>query len=502
MSLDAIERMRLERLETLTTPKLSKYAPHHPTPPQAVFLLLDCREAMYGGAAGGGKSDALLMAALQYVDVPGYAALLLRNTYADLTKAGALISRAEEWLRGSDARWGGATHTWHFPSGAKVEFGYLETEKDKFNYKSAEYQFIGFDELTQFTETQYLFLFSRLRRLKGAAVPLRVRSASNPGGPGHEWVKNRFLTRGRIEGRIFVPAKLTDNPYLDQIEYRTSLQELDPVTRAQLLNGDWAVTAAGAVFSRAWFKTFREPPRMKSIIQSWDTAFKEGEENDYSVCSTWGEADNGYYLLDLWRQRVPYGDLKRQAIALEAKWKPEIVLIEDKASGQSLIQELQRDTAIPLRAVKVDRDKLSRAHAVSGLVESGRVFLPEATQWLSDWLDEVTAFPNAAHDDQVDSLTQALGYFRASSGIRDFYRQRAETEMKVGSAADRQDDATAPEASDDGWDADEMSRAYDEIQNELNGGSRNCPKCNLALGATTTINSDGKKYHPECVRGW
>jgi predicted phage terminase large subunit-like protein len=422
MNRNAIDQAWLDRLERLTTPRLTRYIAHRPTPPQTAFLLLECREAMYGGAAGGGKSDALLMAALQYVDVPDYAALLLRKSYSHLSLPAALIPRAAEWLAGTDAKWNGAEHVWRFPFGASLSFGYLDTEADKYRYQSAEYQFIGFDELTQFSESQYTYMFSRLRRLKGSSVPLRMLGASNPGGYGHEWVKQRFITRRCEGGRIFIPAKLNDNPYLDQDEYRTALGELDSITRAQLLNGDWAIASGQSVFKRSWFPTFRECPKPNRIILSWDTAFKEGEETDYSVCQVWAEADAGFYLRDLWRGRVEYPELKRQAVALDAKWNPELVLIEDKASGQSLIQELRRDTKMPLRAIKVDRDKKSRAHAVTGLIEAGRVYLPERAPWVADFLDEVCAFDQGSHDDQVDSMTQALNYLRHNRNrLLDFY---------------------------------------------------------------------------------
>lgn len=214
---------------------------HRPTAKQAAFLLLACREALYGGAAGGGKSDALLLAALQYVDVPGYAALLLRRSLTDLNLPGALLDRTHEWLRGTTARWSANDKTYHFPSGATLSFGYLEREADKYRYQSSEFQFIGFDELTQFQESEYTYLISRLRRPLGMCVPLRMRSASNPGGIGHDWVRHRFVDAPSHQSgdRVFIPARLSDNPFLDQDHYRRGLESLDALTRSQLLDGTW-----------------------------------------------------------------------------------------------------------------------------------------------------------------------------------------------------------------------------------------------------------------------
>lgn len=228
-------------LELYLTPRTTPYMRQEPTPQQAAYLLLNSREALYGGAAGGGKSSALLLAALQYVDVPDYNAILFRKTYADLARPGAIMDRAHEWLTPTDARWNGETHTWRFPSGATLSFGYLQGYADVYAYQGSDFAFIGFDELTQHEERCYRYLFSRLRKAADSKVPVRMRSTSNPGGIGHEWVFKRFFLEGRAKGRHFVPAKLEDNPHLDRDAYEASLEELDPVTRAQLRHGDWSV---------------------------------------------------------------------------------------------------------------------------------------------------------------------------------------------------------------------------------------------------------------------
>lgn len=170
----------------------------------------------------------------------------------------------------------------------------------------------------------------------------------------------------------------------------------------------------GDIFKREWWRYYREAPDFRQIVQSWDTGFKKETANDFSVCTTWGVGEKGFYLLDRWKEKVEYPQLKRAAASQDAKWRPRVVLIEDKASGQSLIQELTQDTTIPVRKVPVGKydDKISRAHAVTPTIEAGRVFLPEDAPWLSDYLDEMALFPNGEHDDDVDSTTQALNYFR------------------------------------------------------------------------------------------
>ena len=153
-------------------------------------------------------------------------------------------------------------------------------------------------------------------------------------------------------------------------------------------------------------------PEFSQIVQSWDTAFKKGADNSFSVCGTWGLTENGYYLLSVWRGRVEFPELRRVLIAQAEEWKPNAILVEDRASGQSLLQELKSATTLPVLPVKADSDKLSRAQAVTAIVEAGKVYLPEQASWLNEYIDEMASFPMGLYDDQVDSTTQALNYFR------------------------------------------------------------------------------------------
>ena len=170
--------------------------------------------------------------------------------------------------------------------------------------------------------------------------------------------------------------------------------------------------AEGTTFKRAWFAYYRERPAFKRIVQSWDTAYKTGAEHDFSACTTWGVTQNAFYLLSYWRGRVEFPELKKRMMWLASEYAPTQILIEDRASGQSLIQELKAETLLPIIAVRVDSDKISRAEAVTALFEAGRVFVPESAPWLLDYVDEMAAFPKGVHDDAVDSTTQALNYLR------------------------------------------------------------------------------------------
>lgn len=172
----------------------------------------------------------------------------------------------------------------------------------------------------------------------------------------------------------------------------------------------------GGIFKESWLSQRFRLPRdnngkiklsdFRERYQSWDTAFKEGEENDYSTCTSWGLKDNGIYLLHLWRGRVDFPTLEQKFIELGAHFNANQILIEDKASGQSLVQAARKRTRLPVKAVKIDRDKTARAHAVTGYFEGMRVFLPEDDPLLIDYIDELITFPAAAHDDFVDSTTQ------------------------------------------------------------------------------------------------
>jgi predicted phage terminase large subunit-like protein len=393
-----------------------EYIPHTPTAKQAAFLLSRKLEILYGGAAGGGKSDALLMAALQYAHVPGYNAILFRRTFADLSLPEALIPRSKEWMGGTSAKW--RHPSWTFPSGATLTFAYLEYDKHVYKYQSAAFQFIGFDELTQFTEWQFRYMFSRLRRLEGMLVPLRMRGATNPGGVGHEWVKQRFLKQLHSD-RLFIPARLEDNPYLDRDAYIKSLMHLDPVTRAQLLSGDWDAVTEGAKFNREWFdRNFIEQrPKRLRLVRYWDLAATPKQpttDPDWTVGLLLGMDPSGLvYVCNVRRFRL--SEARTEAIVKRTAKEDGIrvpIYIEQEpgSAGKMLIGNWRRKV---LQGYSVHGDpptgsKVERANPISSRAEQGEVYIVNDGSWnVGAFMDELVGFPFVAHDDQVDALTGA-----------------------------------------------------------------------------------------------
>ncbi len=246
-----------------------------PQPKQIEFMSRPEDEALYGGSAGGGKSDALVMEATRQVNVPHYKALILRKTYPQLTE---LIDKSLRYYSAAfpGARYNASEHTWRFSSGAKITFGSMQHSKDKLNYQGKAYDFIAFDELTHFTYDEYIYLSSR-NRPNGPGTRCYIRATANPGGVGHGWVKDRFITSGKpmttiwekvqvarpdgnletkYRSRIFVPSSVFDNKILldNDPDYLIRLASMPEAERRALLYGDWDS------YSGQFFAEWRDSP--------------------------------------------------------------------------------------------------------------------------------------------------------------------------------------------------------------------------------------------------
>lgn len=218
----------------------------------------------------------------------------------------------------------------------------------------------------------------------------------------------------RNEGEALWPERYPREYLLQQMEYSPST--------FQALYQQRPSAVAGSIFLMEWWDYYKELPNFEFIVQSWDTAFKKHQENDRSVCTTWGITKTSYFLIDCWFGRLEFPLLKKMVVSLSDKYKPHLILFEDAASGQSLIQELQNETRLPIKPVRPLIDKIARAHAVTPIIEAKKVLLPERVNWLCDFLNEMSIFPNGTHDDIVDTVTQFLNFVRNDYIVPSFRR--------------------------------------------------------------------------------
>jgi predicted phage terminase large subunit-like protein len=165
-----------------------------------------------------------------------------------------------------------------------------------------------------------------------------------------------------------------------------------------------------------WFGRYEHAPDGK-IVQSWDTAIRAGGNNDFTVCTSWCMASKGYYLLDVFAKKMDQLDTKHHIGHLASVWRPDAILLESKAGGDLLVQELVHNTRLPILSIQPASDKISRFAAVTALIEAGRVWLPKNASWLVDYEAEILGFPNAPHDDAVDSTSQFLNWVRGRRQI-------------------------------------------------------------------------------------
>lgn len=318
-----------------------------PQPKQKIFMSRPEDEALYGGAAGGGKSDALVIEALRQVHIPHYKAIILRKTFPQLTE---LIEKSLGYYKAvfPKAKYNDSKHVWTFPSGAKIYFGSMQHTKDKHNYQGKAYDFVAFDELTHFTFEEYNYLFSR-NRPNGPGTRCYIRATANPGGVGHGWVKQRFITAaepmstiweehsvnmpdGSVKkfrkSRIFVPSSVFDNKKLIENDpgYLGRLAELPKAERDALLYGDWN-SFSGQVFSE-WVNDDKHYDDRKNthvispfrVPSEWKIyrGFDWGYAKPFSV---------GWYAVDynkrIYRIRELYGCTETPDEGV--KWEPALI---------------------------------------------------------------------------------------------------------------------------------------------------------------------------------
>lgn len=229
--------------------------------------------------------------------------------------------------------------------------------------------------------------------------------------PAYNDTQEDMVFEHRYGKKVFKPGELL---HPDRLSQKFLVSE-----KANILSSEFAgqylqrpAPKDGTIFKAAWLKKTWGTDRLPYLlrVQSWDTAAKATELNDPSACTTWGLHSEGFDLLNVFNERLLYPDLKAKVKTMAKDWKADIILIEDKSSGQSLIQDIRMTTTLPIKAITPLGDKVVRAYACAAQFENGRIFLPESAYWKEEFTTQLLRFPNVKHDDIVDSVSQFLGY--------------------------------------------------------------------------------------------
>lgn len=423
--------------------------------PQEQFLKCDADVSFYGGAAGGGKSFALLLEPLYDVHNPEFGGVIFRRTTKQVTAEGGLWDTATDLYSMIGAKPNNADLFFRFPSGAKVTFSHLEHEKNRLDWQGSQIPFIGFDEITHFTWKQFIYMLSRNRSVSGARS--RIRGTLNP-DPDHwarrfvDWwidkdgfaikeksgVLRYFIVRGDdiIWGETkeeirkkypdsipksftFIASSLSDNKILMQADpnYLANLQALPRVERAQLLDGNWNVRAtSGSYFKRSDVEIIEAAPVLRKVVRAWDQAGtdkKDASDPDWTAGVKMGRCKEGFFYVlgvERFQEDSAVVDGKIKNIATQDGESVFIRLAQDpgqagKAQARSQTKSLAGYT---VRAKRVTGSKEVRAKPFAAQWQAGNVKVLRG-DWNEDFFRELENFPDPkTHDDQVDAASDAF----------------------------------------------------------------------------------------------
>jgi predicted phage terminase large subunit-like protein len=432
--------------------------------PQERFLKSAADITIYGGAAGGGKSYGLLLEPLRHINNSQFGGVIFRRTLADVKKEGSLWDTSLPLYGTCSARPRQDNLSWKFPSGAKITFAGLDHETSVLDWQGSQLAFIGFDELTHFSRSQFFYMLSRNRSTCG--IRPYVRCTTNP--DADSWVAEliawwvdqhtgsaitersgvlRWFARINDEIRwadncdgltsshpecepkslTFIPARLEDNRILMAADpgYRANLMALPHVERERLLGGNWKVRpSAGLYFQRRWCKVIDILPQGIRYVRGWDlaaTAKTESNDPDWTACTKIGRMPDGRFVVaHHLRIRGTPMEVERSLVNLASAdgRMVRIAIPEDPGqAGKSQAQQLVRLLAgYDVRTKRASGDKATRFGAFSAQAEAGNVDILRG-EWNESWFTALEAFPESAHDDDVDSTSEAFNLLTAEQVI-------------------------------------------------------------------------------------
>ena len=439
--------------------------------PQTQFVACQADIAIYGGAAGGGKSFGLLLDPLRHHDNPAFGGVIFRKTNVQVRNEGGLWDESMKLYPLFGARPRESVLNWNFPLGMSMSFANLELEKDVLNFQGAQIPWIGFDELTHFSESQFFYMLSRNRSTSG--VRPRIRATCNP--DPDSWVKTfirwwlddegRYADQAkagilrwfiRINDKIvwadhkealhaiyghgpeiqpksvtFIPSKLEDNKILMEKDpaYMGNLLALNRVDRARLKDGDWlARVSAGSLFKREWFKVVDAVPSgWIQAARMWDRAATKPHEGNKDPDWTRGlklykYADGTFCVVDLTSTRDTPGQVEWLIKTVAGNDTRQVTVISQQDPGSAGVLEAENFTKMLVgyyvKTFTTSKDKVTRAKPVSAQCEAGNIKVLRAG-WNDDFFAELENFPDGAHDDIVDVLSGAFNELSGGLSLAD-----------------------------------------------------------------------------------
>jgi predicted phage terminase large subunit-like protein len=424
--------------------------------PQTAILSTPADIAFYGGAAGGGKTWALLFEAARHVDTPNYYGAIFRREIAQITIQGGLWDESQKLYPMVGANPSISSRKWTFPSGSTIRFEGCEQEIDKLKYQGAQFGFLGFDEVTHFTASQFWYLRSRCRSMTGIRPVVRATCNPDP----HSWVKQiiqPWLDGDKQPAELawylrenddlvevpagtpdaisitFIPAKVTDNQKLLSADpaYLANLKSLSLADRKALLEGSWEIVSTGNIFKHEWWKYYNEQSEYVDVVRYWDFAATEAtgkNDPDYTVGLKLGKTADGFFdVLDVQRFRESPSETERRIVATAAadgKAVTQFFEQEPGSSGKIVVDHYIRTvlSGYPAKAVKKTGSKLEEAKPVSAATENGLVRLPSGAHWVLPFTNEAAMFPSkTVHDDQVDALSGAFNQVNNTNSVYDAF---------------------------------------------------------------------------------
>jgi len=420
--------------------------------PQSFLLSCPAQELFFGGGRGSSKTTSILLDWIAHHAKYGENArgVIFRRTTTEFVE---LVELGKQFLAPIGWEYRQQKSDWVHPDGASLLYRYLEHDSDADKYQGWSRSFLAFDEVSAWNTPDPIDRLRAILRTAAKGVKPRMLLTGNPGGSGQGWIKERYIdvappytitTNKWGMTQCFVQATIRDNPALleNDPDYINRLRASGPAWLVRAwLEGDWTVVIEGTVFKRDMLKQGPLPKEVQQrlaegelpigvfeyVVQCWDTAIKDKQENDYTALTVWGKWGAKFYLLEAWRARMPFGQVKQMIKTFYEKYGANRIVIEDKGSGESLLQELYREALVPPAilwpAHPKGIDKIARAHTVTPIFEAGQVILPMDTpdrdavysidceNWIQAYINELLAFkPGCAFDDWVDSTVYALDF--------------------------------------------------------------------------------------------